>query len=66
MKSNPNLIIILLRLSLPLPPLPIQKKIVAQIEEEQKLVDGNKKLIELFEKKVKDKIAEVWGEQNGI
>ena len=31
-------------------------------EEEQKLVDSNKKLIEIFEKKIKDKIAEVWGE----
>ena len=39
-----------------------QKEIVAKIEEEQKLVDSNKKLIELFEKKIKDKISEVWGE----
>ncbi|MBU4300128.1 N-6 DNA methylase [archaeon] len=46
---------------IPLPPLEIQKQIVARIEEEQKLVDANKKLIELFEKKIKDKIAEVWG-----
>lgn len=44
-----------------LPPLPIQKEIVARIEEEQKLVDANKKLIELFEGKIKEKIAEVWG-----
>ncbi len=40
------------------------KQIISQIEEEQKLVDANKKLIELFEKKVKDKIDEVWGEEN--
>lgn len=47
---------------IPLPTIEIQKQIVSQIEEEQKLVDSNKKLIELFEKKVADKIAEVWGE----
>ncbi len=39
-----------------------QKQIVAQIEEEQKLVKANKKLIEIFEDKIKAKIAEVWGE----
>jgi len=47
---------------IPLPPIETQKEIVAQIEEEQKLVDSNKKLIEIFEKKIKDKISEVWGE----
>ena len=51
----------LLKLKIPLPPIEIQKEIVARIEEEQKLVDSNKKLIEIFEKKIKDKIAEVWG-----
>lgn len=47
---------------IPLPPIETQKEIVAQIEEEQKLVDSNKQLIKIFEKKIKDKIAEVWGE----
>jgi len=47
---------------IPLPPLEIQKQIVAEIEVEQKIVDQNKKLIEIFEKKIKDKIREVWGE----
>jgi type I restriction enzyme M protein len=49
-------------LKIPLPPIETQKEIVAKIEEEQKLVDSNKQLIEIFEKKVKDKISEVWGE----
>lgn len=35
---------------------------VAQIETEQEMVNGNKKLIEIFEQKIKDKIGEVWGE----
>lgn len=47
---------------IPLPPLEKQKEIVIKIEEERKLVDSNKKLIEIFEKKIKDKISDVWGE----
>ena len=49
------------RLKVPLPPLSVQQEIVTRIEEEQKLVDANKKLIEIYEQKIKDKIAEVWG-----
>jgi len=49
------------KLKIPLPPLKIQKQIVAQIEEVQKLIEANKKLIEIFERKIKAKIAEVWG-----
>ncbi len=47
----------------PLPPLEVQKQIVAKIEEERKLVEANKKLIEIFEQKIKDRIAKVWGEK---
>ena len=47
---------------IPLPPIEIQRQIVAELEAEQKLVDANKKLIETFQQKIKDKIAEVWGE----
>ena len=49
-------------LRIPLPPLKIQKKIVAEIESERELVEANMKLIEIFKKKIKDKICEVWGE----
>jgi type I restriction enzyme M protein len=42
-------------------PSPSRTEIVARIEEKQKLVDANKKLIEIFEGKIKEKIAEVWG-----
>lgn len=48
-------------IQIPTPNLKIQKQIISQIEEEQKLVEANKKLIQLFEQKIKDKIAEVWG-----
>jgi len=49
-------------LQVPLPPLDIQRQIVARIEEEQKLVDANKKLIQVYQGKIKEKIDEVWGE----
>ena len=50
------------QIKIPLPPLDIQKQIVARIEEEQKLVEASKKLIEIYENKIKTKIAEVWGQ----
>lgn len=46
----------------PLPPIETQREIVAELEAEQKLVDANKKLIEIYQQKIKSKIAEVWGE----
>ncbi len=46
---------------IPLPPLETQEQIIYAIEEEQKIVDANKKLIEIFEQKIKDRIDEVWG-----
>lgn len=45
-----------------LPPLDDQRKIVDQTEEEIAIVEQNKRLIEIFEKKINDKISEVWGE----
>ena len=50
------------RIPIHLPPLETQQKIVAEIEAERELVDANKKLIEIFEEKIKDKVGEVWGE----
>ncbi|MFO0361949.1 MAG: hypothetical protein ACK500_08980, partial [Flavobacteriales bacterium] len=45
-----------------LPDIETQRQIVAQIEKEQELVNANKQLIEIFEQKIKDRIAKVWGE----
>lgn len=47
--------------SIPLPSLDEQTIIVQRIEEEQALVASNKRLVEIFEQKIKDKINEVWG-----
>jgi type I restriction enzyme M protein len=49
-------------IKVPLPDIKTQRQIVAQIEKEQALVNANKQLIEIFEQKIKDRIAKVWGE----
>lgn len=49
-------------LSVALPSLETQRQIVAQIEKEKELVNANKQLIEIFEQKINDRIAKVWGE----
>jgi type I restriction enzyme M protein len=49
-------------LTVPVPDLETQRTIVAQIEEEQRLVNANKELIRLFEDKIKAIINRVWGE----
>src|SRR5690606_21214483 len=47
---------------IPLPPLEIQQKIVAELEAEQQLITANKTLIEIYQQKIKSKLTEVWGE----
>lgn len=44
---------------IPTPPLDQQQKIAQQIEEERRIINENKKLIEIFEKKIEDKIYEI-------
>ncbi len=51
---------------IPMPPLETQRQIVAQIEKEQALVNANKELIEIFEQKIKDRIAKVWGTSSSL
>jgi len=47
---------------IPLPDIEIQHQMIAKIEQEQELINANKQLIKIFEKKIKDRIAKVWGE----
>lgn len=47
---------------IPLPDLACQKQIIAEIEEEQVLVEATRQLITRLEQKIKDRIARVWGE----
>ena len=48
-------------ISVPLPSLNIQRQIVAGLEAERVLVEANRKLIERFERKIQDTLAEIWG-----
>ena len=50
-------------LKIPLPSIEVQHQIVARIEEEQQLVIANIKLMEIFEQKIKERIARVWGKE---
>ena len=50
------------RFKIPLPPLATQRAIVAEIEAEQALVNGNRELITRFEQKIQATLARVWGE----
>jgi len=47
-------------LEIPLPPLSVQKEIVARIEAERELVRSNEKLIELMKQRIEETIARVW------
>jgi len=47
---------------IPLPPLATQQAIVAEIEAEQALVQGNRELIARFEAKIQATLARIWGE----
>lgn len=50
-------------IKIPLPSLSIQQQIVAEIEAEQLLVNGNLELITRLEKKIQTTLARVWGEE---
>ena len=52
-------IIKLKQVDIPLPSLEIQKQIVAKIEEEQKIVEANKKLIGIFQRKIANVLSEI-------
>ena len=54
-------IVKLKQLKIPLPDSDTQRQIVAQIEKEQEMVNASKQLIAVFEQKIEDRIARVWG-----
>ncbi|MFH1175581.1 MAG: restriction endonuclease subunit S [bacterium] len=46
-------------LKIPLPSLEIQKKLVAEAEKEQQIINTNKQLIEIYEQKISDVLSEI-------
>ncbi len=49
-------------LSIPLPSLEVQKRIVAQVKDEQAHALSARKMIDIYEDKIKKKIVDIWGE----
>lgn len=43
------------------PPIEIQQSIVERIESERQIIEGNKKLIEIYTQKIQDRINKIWG-----
>jgi restriction endonuclease S subunit len=49
-------------LKAPYPSIEIQHQLATKIEKEETMINSNQQLIEIFEQKIKDRIAKVWGE----
>ena len=49
-------------IEIPCPDLYIQMEIIERAKEEMNIVELNKRLVEIFETKIMDRIADVWGE----
>jgi type I restriction enzyme S subunit len=49
-------------ITIPLPGISVQKKIIENVNTEKQLIYSNRQLIRLYEKKIRDRIAKVWGE----
>lgn len=47
-------------IEVPLPPIEVQKQIAERLEAEFMLVEGNKRLIEIYEQKINDVLAKLW------
>ena len=48
---------------IPLPSLEEQKDIVSKIEQEEKVIEGCKKLIKIQQEKINSKLQSIWGEK---
>ena len=56
----------LAEIRIPLPPLEVQREIVAEIEGYQKVIDANRELIQRFEKKIEAAVGRVWGREGEL
>tara|TARA_B110000483_G_scaffold233438_1_gene302193 strand:- start:153 stop:1874 length:1722 start_codon:yes stop_codon:yes gene_type:complete len=51
------------KIRIPIPSVELQQEIVQKIEEERIVIEGNKKLIEIYTQKIQNRINKVWGEE---
>jgi len=61
---NALTIIKLKEVKIPIPSVDEQQGIIRKIDDEISIIEQSKRLIRIFEQKIKDKIAEVWGEDS--
>src|SRR5207244_3586724 len=54
----------LAELSIPVPSVEEQKKILLSLADERGLVESNGKLVNIFEAKIKAKLDEIWGKRD--
>ncbi len=47
-------------IKIPRPPYEVQKSIVANINNEKKIVEGNNQLIEIYTQKIQDRVSKIW------
>ena len=47
-------------LEFPLPPPDVQREIVARVERERAIIEGNRELVRIYEEKIKKVIERVW------
>lgn len=47
------------KIKIPLPPLEIQKQLVAEMEEQEKIIEANKKLITIMEQKIREVLSDI-------
>ena len=47
---------------IPIPSIDIQRSVVKGIKSQKEILDGNKKLIEIYTQKIQDRINKIWGE----
>jgi type I restriction enzyme M protein len=59
-KVNVSSVSTLKTMKIPLPSLEVKREIVARIENERAIVEGNRELIKIYEEKVKKVIERVW------
>jgi len=46
-------------IKIPLPPIEVQKHLVAGMEEQEKIIEGNKKLVGIMEQKIAEVLSEI-------
>lgn len=49
------------KIMIPVPPLDEQDRIVNQVRIELDIIEENKRLIEIFQEKIRNKVSEIWG-----